>query len=136
MNLFTSLMVCLTPFVSLNFHRLWLGLFAPPRLALRVLEGLILLILLGLSALAMLLVGDARHAWQFNALVILLAAPAFIALAFLSRNNASPGLRIIRTTDSLQGISMAFSILIILGWISATEWSLHATLLHGFISAF
>jgi signal transduction histidine kinase len=93
--------------LSLAIHRLLLGLFAPPRVAL-----------------------------QFNALVILLAAPTFIALAFLARNNAAPGLRAIRTIYSLQGASLLFSMLPFLGWISATEWSLHATLLNGFISAF
>ena len=133
LDLFTSVMVCLAPLVSLVFHRLLLGLFAPPRVALRVLEGLILL---DLAALAMLLLGDARQALQFNALVILLAAPTFIALAFLARNNAAPGLRAIRTIYSLQGASLLFSMLPFLGWISATEWSLHATLLNGFISAF
>ncbi len=133
LDLFTSGMVCLAPLLSLIFHRMLLGLFAPPRPVLRVLEGLILL---DLGALAMLLAGDARQALQFNALVILLAAPTFIALAFLARKNAAPGLRVIRTIYSLQGISMALSMLPFLGWISATEWSLHATLLHGFISAF
>ena len=132
LDLFTSVMVCLAPLLSLIFHRMLLGLFAPPRPILRVLEGLILL---DLGAVAMLL-GDPRQGLQFNALVILLAAPTFIALAFLARNNAAPGLRVIRTIYSLQGISMALSMLPFLGWISATEWSLHATLLHGFISAF
>jgi signal transduction histidine kinase len=133
MDMLTSVMVCLAPLLSLIFHRMLLGFFAPPRPALRALEGLILL---DLGALAMLLLGDARQGLQFNAFVVLLSAPTFIVLAFLARHNAAPGLRVIRTIYSLQGVSLLFSMLPFLGWISATEWSLHATLLHGLISAF
>ncbi len=133
MDLFTSVVVCLAPLLSLIFHRMLLGLFAPPRSALRVLEGLILL---DLGALAMMLLVDARLGLQFNAFLVLLSAPIFIVLAFAARHNAAPGLRVIRILYSLQGVSLVFSMLPFLGWISATEWSLHATLLNGFISAF
>ena len=132
-DMVTSALVCLTPLVSLVFHRLLLGLFLPPRAALRVLDGLILL---DLAALLMLAFGYTRLALQFNAFIVLLAAPAFIALAFAAKHNAAPGLRVIRTLYSLQGLSLLFSMLPILGWVNATEWTLRATLLHGFISAF
>ena len=103
MDQFTSLMVCLAPLLSLAFHRVLLGLFAPPRLALRVLD---VLIFLDLIALVMLSLGYARQALQLNAFLILLAAPTFIALAFLARLNAAPGLRAIRIIYSLQGMSL------------------------------
>jgi signal transduction histidine kinase len=132
MDMFTNVLVCLTPLVSLVFHRVLLGLFLPPRAALRVLDGLILL---SLAVMTMLLIGHTRMALQFNAFVILLAAPTFVALAFAARQNAAPGLRVIRTLYSLQGLSLLFSMLPFLGWIRASEWSLKSTLLHGFISA-
>lgn len=128
----TSVLVCLAPVLSLAFHRVLLGLFVPPRLALRALESLIFL---GLIALGMLAMGYARQALQLNAFIVLLAAPTFIALAFLARLNVAPGLRVIRTIYSLQGLSLVASMLPFLGWMAATEWSLQATLLHGFISA-
>lgn len=130
---FTSLVVCLTPLLSLLFHRVLLGLFGPPRWALRGLEGLILL---DLAALALLVGGYTRPALQFNSMIILLAAPTFVALALLARQEAAPGLRVIRVVYGLQGLSLLFSMLPFLGWVSATEWSLQATLAHGFISAF
>jgi signal transduction histidine kinase len=133
MDMFTSGMVCLAPLLSLIFHRVLLGLFGPPRQALRVLE---VLIFLDLAAMTLLALGYTRLALQFNAFIILLAAPTFVVLAFLARANRSPGLRVIRIIYSLQGMSMVLSMLPFLGWISATEWSLQATLLHGFISAF
>lgn len=133
MDKFTSAMVCLAPLLSLFFHRVLLGLFAPPRRALYVLE---LLIILDLAAMGMLTLGYTRPALQLNAFILLLAAPTFIALAFMARLDAAPGLRAIRTIYSLQGLSLAASMLPFLGWTTATEWSLQATLLHGFISAF
>jgi len=129
---FTSTMVCMGTLTSLLFHRMLLGLFAPPRLALRVLDALIVMSLVCITALAL---GYTRQALQFNALTVLLVAPVFIALAFLARRQAPPGLRVIRVIYSLQGTSLLFSMLPFLGWVNATEWSLQATLLHGLISA-
>ena len=133
LDTFTSTLVCLAPAVSLFFHRVLLGQFLPPRRALRVLEALVFM---GLLALTMLALGYTRQALQFNSLIILLAAPTFVALAFIARLNAPPGLRVIRIVYSLQGLSLVISMLPFLGWVTATEWSLQATLLHGLISAF
>jgi signal transduction histidine kinase len=132
LDTFTSTLVCLAPAMSLFFHRVLLGQFVPPRRALRVLE---VLIVLDLAAL-LLTLGYTRLALQFNAFIVLLAAPVLIALAFMARLNAPPGLRVIRLLYSLQGLSLVISMLPFLGWVTATEWSLQATLLHGFISAF
>lgn len=133
MDYFTSVVVCLAPLFSLLFHRVLLGIFAPPGPALRVLE---LLILVDLVALTMLALGGTRQALQLNAVVVLLAGPTFFALAFLARRDVAPGLRVIRVVYGLQGVSVVLSMLPFLGLVVATEWSLHATLLHGFISAF
>jgi len=130
---FTSAMVCMVTLMSLLFHRVLLGLFAPPRLALRVLE---LMIFMSLSVVTALALGYTGQALQFNAVTALLIAPVFVVSAFLARRDAPPGLRVIRLLYSLQSASLLAAMLPFLGWISATEWSLQATLMNGFISAF
>lgn len=129
----TSALICLAPVASLVFHRILFSLFAPPRRALYVLE---VLVLMGLVAFTMLMLGDTRQALHLNSLIVLLAAPILVSLAFMSRRNIPPGLRVIRIIYSLQGISLLISMLPLLGLVKATEWNLQATLIHGFISAF
>jgi len=128
----TSVLVCLATAASLIFHRSLLSLFSPPRITLHILDALVLS---GFVVLIMLLFGYSRQSLQLNAFVILLAAPVFVGLAFLSRLNVSPGLVVIRVIYSLQAISLLISVLPLLGFVSATEWNLQATLIHGLISA-
>lgn len=129
----TSFLVCLTPLVSLIFHRSLLSQFAPPRIALHMLD---ILVLSGLIVLTMLFLGYSHNALKLNAFIILLAAPVFVGLVFMSKLNVPPGLHVIRVVHSLQAISLLISILPLLGFVSATEWNLQATLIHGLISAF
>ena len=130
---FTSIMICVASLLGLLFHRTLLTMFAPPRLALRVLD-----VLIAFSAVVVCLLawGYTRQALQFNAYVVLMAAPTFMGLAYMARLNAAPGISVIRTLYSLQGLSMLGSMLPFLGWVNAGEWSLQATLMHGVISAF
>ncbi|MDD3884809.1 MAG: 7TM-DISM domain-containing protein [Gallionella sp.] len=128
----TSFLVCGIVLVGLWFHRALLALFAPPRRVLRVLDVQIAVACL----LVMLLVfGQARLALQLNSLNALLAAPTLLVLAWLARRPAPPGLFMLRMVHTLQSLSFLFSMLPLLGLVDATEWSLHATLIHGFISA-
>jgi signal transduction histidine kinase len=131
-DLFTNLIICLTPPLSLFFNRMVLRLFEPPRWALHGLDALVGLGVLNLLVLAL---GYTLQATRMNSLIILLAAPAFIGLAFAARLNAPPGLRVIRSIYLLQGISLLVSMLAFLGWVNATEWNLFATLAHGFVSS-
>ncbi|MDO9232446.1 MAG: 7TM-DISM domain-containing protein [Methylotenera sp.] len=129
----TSTLICLAPLASLTLHRILFSLFAPPRRVLYMLDGLIVM---GLLVMTMLMFGYVRQALHLNALIILLAAPTFVGLAFTSRTNAPPGLLVIRSIYSLQALSLLISMLPLLGLVRATEWNLQATLVHGFISAF
>jgi len=128
----TSVLVCATPLVALAFHRELVAPFAPNVIALRAWDALMLLVAI---ALLMVLVGRVQAGVQLNAIATLLAAPVFVALAFSARKDGLPGRNILRLTYAAQASSLVISMVPILGLVEAIDWNLHATLIHGLISA-
>ncbi len=123
----TSISVCMTTLFGLVFHRFLLALFLPSRLALRLLDALILTMLVALVILA---AGQPRLALQANALIILLGAPLLTVIAFTARQNR----RVLRIIYCLLAAPLLFSMMALLGWINTVEWTLNAWMSHGFTS--
>lgn len=128
----TSFSVCMASLVEGIFHRVLLASFAPPRLIMRGLDALIVLIL---AELVLLASGYTSLALQINAWVLLLVVPLFVVLAFSARYEAPPGRRILRVIYTLQAAMLLVGQLPLLGWVNATEWNLNATRAYGFIVA-
>lgn len=123
----TSTIVCLATLLGLTFHRFLLALFLPSRLALHLLDTLILSVLIALGALAM---GQPSVALQVNAWIMLLSAPLVTLIAFTARQNR----RVLRITYSLLAASMLFSLIPLLGWSNAVEWTLNVWMFHSVTS--
>lgn len=128
----TSLIIWANVFFAAIFHRILLTPFAPLRLAMRVVDAMILVIL---GALAIMVSGHARLALHIIALMATLATPMLVVLAFSARQEAAPGRRILRTIYSLLAVSMLIGLLPLLGWVKAIEWNLYTMSVNGFISA-
>lgn len=128
----TSFLVCLTPLVSLIFHRILVARFSPHRLAMGALDTLIVL---DAIALGLLILGFTREALMLNALVVMLGAPMFVLLAATAREEAPPGLGFLRAVYYSQAGLLAIAMVPILGLVEASEWTLQATLVQGLISA-
>ncbi|WP_281174782.1 7TM-DISM domain-containing protein [Simplicispira psychrophila] len=128
----TSFSVCMISLVEAMFHRVLLASFAPPRLIMRGLDALIVVLC---AALGLLASGYTGLALQINAWVVLLVVPLFVVLALSARHEAPPGRRILRVIYTLQAAMLLVGQLPLLGWVDATEWSLNATRAYGFIVA-
>lgn len=127
----TSFIILLMTLVSLVFNKKVINLFEPNKLILRV---FIILIIASPIDLIIMLLGYTRLALQINALLVLLAAPMLVFLAFSARHEAAPGRRLLRAMYVIGVISLLISMLALLGWIEATEWKLQIMFLNGIIS--
>jgi len=114
------------------FHRVLLTTFAPPRLAMRGADAIILVILCDFAIMAC---GHTRLALNILALTVMLSSPMFVVLAFCARHEAPPGCRILRIIYSLVAVSLLIMQLPILGWSNAIEWNLNSMPAHGLITA-
>ncbi|MGZ5556978.1 MAG: 7TM-DISM domain-containing protein [Methylobacter sp.] len=114
------------------FHRVLLTTFAPPRLAMRAVDAIILVIL---GTFAIMACGHTRLALNILALTVMFSSPMFVVLAFCARHEAPPGRRILRIIYSLVAVSLLIMQLPILGWSNAIEWNLNSMPAHGLITA-
>jgi signal transduction histidine kinase len=73
-------------------------------------------------------------ALQANSSMILALTFFIFVLPFAARRESSPSRRVLRIICSLQTLSLLISMLPIMGWVEAIEWTLHATIIHGLIS--
>ncbi|MCB4812424.1 hypothetical protein LG204_13990 [Methylovorus menthalis] len=128
----TSFLVLTNVFVSILFYYGLFALYSPPKILLR---PLIVLCIFFPLAVYGLMHGYATEVLRANAQVVLIAAVLFISLAYAATKDATPSRITLRVICSLQTISLILSMFPLLGWVSATEWNLSATLIHGLISA-
>ncbi len=128
----TSFIVWANVFFAAIFHRILLTPFAPLRLVMVSVDGMILIIL---GALAVMVCGHTRLALHIIALTATLCIPMLVVSAFSARQDVAPGRRILRTIYSLLTVSMLIGLLPLLGWVKAIEWSLNTISMNGFISA-
>lgn len=124
----TTISICMATLFGLINHRVLLALFQPSRLALHLLDALILAMLM---VLALIAIDQPQRAVQINAWIMVAASPMVVALAFSAQQNR----RVLRVIYGLLAASLLVSILPLLGWINAVEWTLNAWMFHGFISA-
>lgn len=129
----TSMLVCLTSVTTIFFHRQFVGMFAPPRFVLYAMDVEMLVAML---ALGFVVFGDAQTGLRLNSLVALAAAVTFPLGAWLARQDALPGRRMLRFAYTAMGLILLATILPFLGLLPASAWNLHGNLLHGFITAF
>jgi signal transduction histidine kinase len=129
----TSIIIWANAFFTGIFHRILLTPFMPPRLAMRGVDAIILVIL---SDLVLMVSDHMRLALNILALIVVLSSPMFVILAFCARHEAAPGRRILRIIYSLIAVSLLVMQLPILGWSNAIEWNLMNSMpVHGFIAA-
>ena len=128
----TSFFVCLTPLLFLLFNRALILTFRPRRIALRILDTLIVV---EAGAMALLLTGQTSTALWLNSLVALLMAPLLVGLSFAVEEDAPPGRTALRVAYGLQAVALFVSLAPVLGLVQATDWNLHALTIHGLIAA-
>ena len=126
----TNLLVVAIVGLSALFHRGVLQLYQPPRWLLHICEGLIAVSLVNLAAVYM---GHGRVPLFINSFVALSLAPLFMGTALLARQEGAPSLQVIRGIYGLLTLSLAATVLPLLGLVQVTEWNLYALLIHGLI---
>lgn len=129
----TSFLVLANVCVSIVFYYGLFELYSPPKILLRPMIALCVFFPLAVYGLSH---GYAMEVLRANAQVVLIAAVLFIALAYTTSKDAIPSRVTLRVICSLQTVSLVLSMFPLLGWFSASEWNLSATLIHGLISAF
>jgi two-component system, sensor histidine kinase LadS len=128
----TSLLtVCIVGFGAL-FHRGALALYKPPRWLLHFLAVLIAVSFFNLVAVAS---GYARVPLSINSKVALVLGPVFMVAALMARQEGAPSLQVMRVIYGVFMLSLAMTVLPLLGLVSITEWSLYALLIHGLMGS-
>jgi signal transduction histidine kinase len=126
----TSLLTVAIVIFATLFHRAALQLYNPPRLLLHFLAVLIVLSVFNLAAVAL---GYARVPLSINSKIALVLGPFFMATALMARKEGVPRLQVLRGIYGVFMLSLAITVLPLLGLIEITEWSLYALLVHGLI---
>lgn len=114
--------------LSIRFHKAVLIRFAPPQIAIRLLD---LGLLLAAAAFVVFWVYDRTLGLKLNSLVILGLPLAFLANACGARRNASPGLGIMRLTYLALSLSLVTWVLQLVGVSGANTQALYGTMIHG-----
>ena len=132
----TSIAVLTIVLVSIFFHYVLLRPYRPNRWGMRLLLGLAgfyPLLLLGLFN------GYALQVLRLNAYIVLLVSLLLLPLALTTRRDTSievvPGRRTLQVIYALHTLSLLISILPMMGWSPASEWSLSAILIHSLVAA-
>jgi len=128
----TNVLVLLMAVAPLCFHRSLIAQFRPAKVALFACD---LLIGLDMLAMAGLLLGYTRGALELNAMIVLLAAPMFLGVAFTAAADALPGRVTLRVVYGLQAAALLATMAPYLGLVSATQWNLYGMVMHGMLSA-
>ncbi len=128
----TSVSVCLMTTSTLIFHHQLLATFRPPGWFLRILKIVILAFLL---VFAMLWMGEIQRALFWNGVLALLGSLLFLPIAMLAKEDAPPGLRVLRIYYALLTAYVLIVLLPIIGLFPATEINLYGTLIHGALLA-
>jgi signal transduction histidine kinase len=128
-KLTSMLTVCIVVFGAL-FHRAALELYKPPRWLLHFLALLVAVSFLNLVAIAL---GYARVPLSINSKVALMLGPVFMTAALMARQEGGPSLQVMRGIYGAFMLSLAMTVLPLLGLVQITEWSLYALLIHGLI---
>jgi len=133
---FTSIAVLTIVWVSIFFHYVLLRPYQPNRWGMRLLLGLAGFypaLLLGLFN------GYALQVLRLNAHIVLLVSLLLLPLALSTRRDTPaevvPGRRTLQVIYALHTLSLLISILPMMGWSPASEWSLSAILVHSLIAA-
>jgi signal transduction histidine kinase len=128
----TSLVSVAIVGMAILFHRQVLTLYSPPRILLLILDGLVFFTLINLAVVEF---GLARLPLAINAMIALLLAPLFVMTSMLAKKQGEPNLKTVRIIYGVFMISLALTVLPLLGIIQATEWSMYLILIHGLIGA-
>lgn len=129
-DLVTSLLVVGATLFGMLFHRALLRLYMPPKLLMRALDVFIGLALLELAAIVW---GATRLALQANAVAVLVLPFLLLVLAFTARQEIVPSRFMLRIFYCMATFLTALSILPLLGWVDAFEWTLHAAHMHSLL---
>jgi two-component system, sensor histidine kinase LadS len=128
----TSFLVIVTPLAAFVFHRVFVASYSPAPWSLRAFD---MLAAGGAVVLAIFLLGWQRIALQLNAIVILIAAFVFIVVARTLGKDGHTNKRELQTTYTLIGLALLWSMVPYLGFVVTPGWSLHTTLVPGFVAA-
>ncbi|WP_148296221.1 7TM-DISM domain-containing protein [Methylophilus sp. OH31] len=133
---FTSIAVLTIVWVSIFFHYVLLTPYQPNRWGMRLLIGLAgfyPVLLLGLFS------GYASQVLRLNAHIVLAVSLLLLPLALTARRDTPaevvPSRRTLKVIYALHTLSLLISILPMMGWSPASEWSLSAILVHSLIAA-
>jgi signal transduction histidine kinase len=130
----TGITVILTHMLGLWLNRQLLGAYGASSWALRGLGGLTIL---ACMALVSFVLGWHRWALQMNMSLVLLtgAVTPLIVFSLKERPPLLPSLGLLRCLSLVLLLVLSLTILPLLGWLHAAEWSLHINLLHGLLAS-
>lgn len=125
------LAVSVVLFVTL-FHRAALQLYDPPRWLLHLLALLIAVSFFNLVAVGL---GYARVPLSINSNIVVILGPVLLVTALMARHKGGPSLQVLRGIYGLFILSLAVTILPLIGLVHPPEWGIYALLIHGFIGS-
>ena len=130
----TGCTVILTHFLGVWLYRQLFDAYSARAWALRFLTLQAMLILVALAAYVL---GWHRPALQLNMILVFLTgvAPPVIAMTLHHRPLLLPSLKIVRCLSFVLLLALLLTVLPLLGYVQATEWTLHANLLHGLLAS-
>ena len=130
--LITFGIVTLAVAASLYFHRTLLSLFDISPIARWTLNALLVSSML---AIGLLLTGHSQLALKLNSLLALLASPLLFLASLSARKDALPSRFRLRLLYGILSIFIFSYAAPLLGWMSASDWTLYGALVQGMISA-